>query len=230
MKKTCYIIGPIGEPDSDKRKWADFVKNQVIDPVVTKCGYEAPQRSDTDLSQALIMKGIIDQMFNADLVIADLTFSNANAFYELAIRHCIQKPVIHLLKKDESPPFDVKDHRVIPVDTDPKNVLEAKVAIEKRIGAIETNPNQPYSHIPMSMQGNELDLLSPEDKLWLARYRVANRLKERPGRSASFNAIRNEVNPRYADNFLRELIRKYPQTFRPFRSKYGPGIKLVGEN
>ncbi|MHC4463809.1 MAG: hypothetical protein ACYS30_20610 [Planctomycetota bacterium] len=230
MAKTCYIIGPIGQPDSDNRKWADFVKNQIIEPVVTKCGYQPPQRSDTDLSEALIMKGIIGQMFNADLVIADLTFWNANAFYELAIRHCVQKAVIHLLKRDESPPFDVKDHRVIPIDTDDKNLSAAQAAIEERIRAIETNPNQPYSLIPMSLQGKELDVLSPEDKLWLARCRVENRLKGRPGRSASFNAIRNEVNPRYTDDFLRELIRNYAQTFRRFRSKYGPGIKLQGEN
>lgn len=230
MGKTCYIIGPIGGPDSDERKWADFVKNQVIEPVVTECGYEAPQRSDTDLSQALIMKGIIEQMFNADLVIADLTFLNANAFYELGIRHCAQKPVIHLLRKNESPAFDVKDHRVISIDPNPKNVLEAQASIKGRIGAIETDPNQPYSYIQMFMDGKELDVLSPEEKLLLARYRVENRLKVRPGRRASFKAIRSEVNPTYTDDFLWRLISEYRNVFRRFRSKYGPGIKLVGGN
>ena len=229
MGKTCYIIGPIDKPKSRKRKWADFVMKRVIKPVVMKCGYEAPQRSDKDLSQALIMRGIIQQMLDADLVFADLSYRNANAYYELGIRHCVQKPVIHLIKKNQSPLFDLKDHRVISVGRDSKMVLDAQKAIKERIGAIETNPTQPYSDVQACMRGKEFDALSPEEKLSLARYRVMEMLNGRKEKRASFVAIRNKFIPTYTDPFLTGLILKYPDVFGTVHmKKYGPGIKLVG--
>jgi nucleoside 2-deoxyribosyltransferase len=180
MGKTCYIIGPIDKPESLKRKWADFIMKEVIKPIVMECGYEAPQRSDKDLSQALIMIGVIQQMLDADLVFADLSYRNANAYYELGIRHCIQKPVIHLIKKKQSPPFDLKDHRVIFIDWDSKMIQEAQEAIKERIRAIETNPTQPYSYVQACMHGKEFDALSPEEKLYLAKYRVMEILRTYP--------------------------------------------------
>ncbi len=201
---------------------------RVIKPVVMECGYEAPQRSDKDLSQALIMRGIIQQMLDADLVFADLSYRNANAYYELGIRHCVQKPVIHLIKKNQSPLFDLKDHRVISVGRDSKMVLEAQEAIKERIGAIETNPTQPYSDVQACMQGKEFDALSPEEKLSLAKYRVMEILNEREKKYVSFITIRKRFTPTYTDEFLTELIRKY-DVFGPVRmQKYGHGIKLVG--
>jgi len=229
MGKTCYIIGPIGKPKSRKRKWADFVMRQVIKPAVMECGYKAPQRSDKDLSQALITRGIIQQMLEADLIFVDLSYRNANAYYELGIRHCVQKPVIHLIKKKQSPLFDVKDQRVIYVGRDGKMILEAQEAIKKRIGAIETDPTQHYSDVQACMRGKEFDALSPEEKLSLARYRVIEMIKRREKKYASFVAIRNKFNPTYTDPFLTKLIVKYPEVFDTVRmKKYGPGIKLVG--
>jgi len=159
MEKTCYIIGPIGKPDSDEREWADFVKDYIIEPVVTECGYQAPQRSDKDQAEALIMTGIVKQMFEADLVIADLTDHNPNVFYELGIRNCAHKPVIHLIKDGQSPPFDLAGNRAIFVSRDHPKVIEAKAEIKERIEAIEKNYEQFYSHVQTYMQGKELDAL-----------------------------------------------------------------------
>jgi len=228
MGKTCYIIGPIDKPKSQKRKWADFIMKQVIDPIVVECGYESPKRSDKDLSQALIMRGVIQQMLDADLVFADLSYQNVNAYYELGIRHCIQKPVIHLIKKEQSQPFDLKDHRVIFIDRGRKMIQEAQEAIKERIGAIETNPTQPYSYVQACMQGKELDALSPVEKLSLAKYRVMEILNERKENFVSFITFRKRFTPTYTDEFLTKLIHKNDE-FEPVSvKKYGPGIKLVG--
>lgn len=59
MGETCYIIGPIGKPESKEREWADFVKDLIIEPVVTALGYESPRRSDKDHAEAMIMTGIV---------------------------------------------------------------------------------------------------------------------------------------------------------------------------
>lgn len=159
MGKICYIIGPIGESDSEERKWADFVKDYIIEPVVTKLGYEPAKRSDKDHAEAMIMRGIVQQMFEADLVFADLTDRNPNVFYELGIRNCAHKPVIHLIKDCQTPPFDLAGNRAIFINRDHERVLKAQAEIAERVKAIEKKPEQFYSAVQTYMQSKELDAL-----------------------------------------------------------------------
>ncbi len=72
-----------------------------------------------------------------------------------------------------------------------------------------------------------------DERLKRARYHVQNRLKQRPGKRASFEAIQEEVNQTYTVEFLEELIDKNPGVFRTCMIKRtgGPkrGITLVEE-
>ena len=156
-KKTCYIISQIGEPDSKERKWADFVREHIITPVVTDCGYEVPARAD-DPEKDLIMTDIIEQMFDSDLVVADLTGNNPNVYYELGIRHCAQKPAIHLIRSSESPPFDLGGNKAIFISTEHLDVVQAIKDIKERIKAIEKNPKQFFSQVQLHIQLKKLDL------------------------------------------------------------------------
>jgi len=156
-KKTCYIIGPIGDPESEERKWADFVREKIIEPAVTDCGYSSPARAD-DPKTDLIMADIIQQMFEADLVVADLTGYNPNVLYELGIRHCAQKPAIHLIGSSESPPFDLGGNKAIFIDRDYETVMSARKDIQERIKAVESNPKQFYSQVQQHIQYKGLEL------------------------------------------------------------------------
>jgi hypothetical protein len=153
--KTCYIIGPISEPDSKQRKWANFVRKHIVKPAVTSCGYAEPARAD-DQDTGLIMQGVIEQMFDAKLVIADLTDHNPNVFYELGIRHCAQKPVIHLIKNGQLPPFDLGNNKAIFIDRDHEVVEQAVNDIKTRIQAIENNPHQFHSDVQLYMRLKQL--------------------------------------------------------------------------
>ena len=157
QQKTCYIISPIGDPDTSERKWADFVRKNIIEPTVIECGYQSPARSD-DPEKELIMADIIEQMFDSDLVVADLTFLNPNVFYELGIRHCAQKPAIHLVKTGISPPFDLGSNKAISISRDFEKVVEARSEIEARIKAIEKNPKQFYSQVHVHVKLKQLKL------------------------------------------------------------------------
>ncbi len=156
-QKTCYIISPIGDPDSKERKWADFVRNHIVKRVVTSCGYQVPVRAD-DPDKDLILADIIEQMFEADLVIADLTSFNPNVFYELGIRHTAQKPAIHLIQTGQYPTFDLGGNKVIFIDRDYEKVVKAQEEIETRIKAIEADPKQFYSQVQQHIQFKQLDL------------------------------------------------------------------------
>jgi hypothetical protein len=61
----------------------------------------------------MITDRMIHEIMNAELVIADLTFLNANAFYELGIRHAVEKPVIHFAQSETDLPFDAMTHRAV---------------------------------------------------------------------------------------------------------------------
>ena len=82
------------------------------------------------------------------LVIADLTDSNPNVFYELAIRHAIRKPYIQVISEGQKIPFDLSGIRTIVIDiTDLDNVENAKKEMENQIKEFNKGhiPDSPVS-------------------------------------------------------------------------------------
>jgi hypothetical protein len=136
-RRHCFVISPIGEPGSEIRKRADQILRHVVEPAVSSCGFDAI-RADNISEPGLITSQVIQHIVEDPLVIADLTGSNPNVFYELAIRHAIRKPLVQLIQKGEKIPFDVAGMRTVPVDhKDLDSVDEARTQIEKQIRAVE---------------------------------------------------------------------------------------------
>jgi hypothetical protein len=112
-KKLCFVIGPIGDEESETRVHADWLLEGVIEPVMAEFPHFEVKRADHDPRPGLIDAQMINDLLNADLVIADLSFLNPNAFYEIGIRHMAQKPIIHMQLREERPPFDLSLYRAI---------------------------------------------------------------------------------------------------------------------
>jgi hypothetical protein len=114
LKKICFFITPIGKAHSPERKRADQVQRYILMDVL------GPKfkivRADELPHPGSITHQIISLLYNADLVVADLTGSNANVAYELAVRHAFNKVSIHLIDKTDTIPFDLKDERTIAFD------------------------------------------------------------------------------------------------------------------
>lgn len=62
-------------------------------------------------SQQNILKDIIQNIYDADIIITDLTGLNPNVFYELGIAHTLNKKVIIITQDIETLPFDLKSYR-----------------------------------------------------------------------------------------------------------------------
>ena len=132
--KTCFVVSPIGETDSEIRSNADKLFKYIISPVCESCGFE-PVRVDQINDSDSITQTIIDKLLSSELVIADISGHNPNVFYEMGYRKCTDKPIIHLKKKGESIPFDVNTVRTFEYDlTDLDNVEETKKRLEQTIG------------------------------------------------------------------------------------------------
>ncbi len=114
-KKKCFIIAPIGEEGSDTRNRSDKVLKHIIRPAVKECNYE-PIRADKIAEPGIITSQVIQRLLNDDLVIADLTEKNPNVYYELAVRHAVNKPFVQIIEEGESISFDIAGMRTISVN------------------------------------------------------------------------------------------------------------------
>ena len=132
-KENCFIICPLGEEKSETRKQSDIMLKHVFQPILDANSYTAI-RADQIPKVGLITSQIINLIIESPLVIADLTDSNPNVFYELAIRHAIRKPYIQVIKKGQKIPFDLSGIRTIEIDLKDLDSVEfAKKEIENHI-------------------------------------------------------------------------------------------------
>jgi hypothetical protein len=165
LSKSCFIISPIGEENSEIRARADEVLEFIIMPVVREQLHYDVKRSDMIANPGLITNQVIQHIANDDLVIADLTGHNPNVYYELAIRHAVRKPLVQIILKGEVLPFDVKVMRTIQYDLTLPGVKAAKATLLGQIEAIEARPE--FVDSPLSVA---IDLISlkassnPEEK------------------------------------------------------------------
>lgn len=115
--KTAFVIMPFAEKGKQVRSagFFDEVLKSLITPAGNAAGFGVitARREDSDI----IHHTIINQLLNAELVIADLTDHNPNVLFELGIRLAKDKPVVLIKSKDTGAIFDVDNMmRVYPYD------------------------------------------------------------------------------------------------------------------
>lgn len=131
--KKCFVISPIGGEGTDVRRRADQVFKYIIAPVCEKCEFEAIRVDQINQADS-ITQTIIDYLERSELVIADMTGHNPNAFYEMGYRACMGKPMINLKEKGEAIPFDIANIRAFDYDlSDLDSVAEIKNRLEQTI-------------------------------------------------------------------------------------------------
>lgn len=134
--KKCFVVSPIGQEGSEVRKRADQVFKYIISPVCEEAGFEAIRVDKVNQADS-ITQTIIDYLINSELVIADITGHNPNAFYEMGYRASTGRPMIHLKEKSENIPFDIAGIRAFDYDlSDLDSVEEIKSRLIKTIGAL----------------------------------------------------------------------------------------------
>jgi len=132
----CFVVAPIGAADSEDRKKSDKVLKHLVRKALEP-EYKV-ERADHIDRPGIITVQIVQRIFEADLVVADLTDRNPNVYYELAIRHAARKPAIHIISQGQDIPFDVQDMRVVPYDlADPDSLEEARSKLCEYVKAIQ---------------------------------------------------------------------------------------------
>ncbi len=124
----AFVVMPFGQKQGPDGRWIDFdsIYQRLIKPALQQAGFE-PFRADEETVSGDILTDMFQELLLADLVVADLSIDNANAFYELGVRHAMRKRgVVHIQSGRAYLPFDIFNVRTIPYHTGPNGKPDPK--------------------------------------------------------------------------------------------------------
>ena len=116
FEATCFYIAPIGSPDTEERKHSDLFLGSLIEPALQSFNLTVVRADNID-RPGIITRQVMEFIIKSRLVIVDLSYHNPNVFYELAIRHMMRLPIVQIVRKIDSIPFDISQMRTVIIDT-----------------------------------------------------------------------------------------------------------------
>jgi hypothetical protein len=156
---VCFMIMPYGKKPTQAepgRGPAEIDFNALWDrgyvPVIKGLNYE-PVRADQDTG-GLIISQMLERLYFADLVLADMTIPNGNVYYEVGIRHAARETGCVLLAASWSKQlFDVVQMRTVRYPLPEGNITEAtaaafQAAIKDGIAALRDGMSPMHQSLP----------------------------------------------------------------------------------
>ncbi|HEM3437892.1 hypothetical protein [Streptococcus suis] len=197
--KTCFVVTAIGQAGSQERIHADKVLTYLIEPVCSELNIQVI-RVDRETTNGDINDSILNHLKNDDLVIADLTWYNANAFYEFGYRQALGLPVVPIIKHDQRLPFDVISKRTVFYDTDVSTIEDSKSRLKNMILDFENfiMPNKrddTKSELEIIIE--KLDLIIEQTK------------SQKTSSLTDYNSFSNETNKVLAN--VKEVLKNQPK-------------------
>lgn len=143
MKPLCFVLMPFGVKTDGNKKEIDFDKvyQTFIRPAIVLAGLE-PVRADEEKSGGFIHKPMYERLIFCEFAVADLSFANANVFYELGIRHAL-KPftTVSIFDIATKIPFDTAPLRTFPYSYEDGEVKDLSYKIASLADIIKSNLN-----------------------------------------------------------------------------------------
>ena len=102
----AFVALPFSEKSG---KWPKGFFSEVLNTLVTPAGVEAGFKVETARKEGsdVIQATIVNDLYAADLVIADLTEHNPNVLFELGMRIAFDRPVALIRAEGTAPIFDI---------------------------------------------------------------------------------------------------------------------------
>ena len=113
-KKVCFVVMPFKRELRSVYEAISIVLQEQHWTVIRGDEIGRPRRITDAIMQAILA---------SDLVIADITDSNPNVFYELGVAHATACDVI-LLTQERTIPFDIANERTIFYKRNPQGIQE----------------------------------------------------------------------------------------------------------
>lgn len=123
--KRAFVLMPFSQDFND-------VYDFLIKTPLENAGYSV-SRADDLLNQSNILQDIISGIANCDLIIADLSKSNPNVYYEVGLAHAMRKKVVLITQNLDEIPFDLRSYRIIVYSTHFSEMNEAQQKISELV-------------------------------------------------------------------------------------------------
>lgn len=146
--KRCFVIAPIGAPNSPSRRATDGMLATVIRPVLSELGFEVAAAHSLPVAGSITGQ-VIRRLLEDDVVIAILTELNANVMYALAVRHAKRLPVVVLASYATKLPFDVAQERTLLYTDDFQGATELMTELHQAVlsALAEESPDNPIYRV-----------------------------------------------------------------------------------
>ncbi len=141
-RSTCGIIMPISAIDGcDAAHWAEVLT--VLKEVGDECDYRTSLVSDSNES-GIIHKRIVQQIYESDVVICDVSGKNPNVMFELGMRLTFDKPTVVIKDDATDYSFDTApvDHLLYPRDLHYTKIKTFKTALAAKLKATKEGGNK----------------------------------------------------------------------------------------
>jgi hypothetical protein len=117
--KLCFVAMPFREDSESSIVWREVIRGDLFASSSPLSHQLRCVRADELLGSRPIMQDVREHIADAHVVIADLTDSNPNVYYELGLAHELHKPSVLIVQRGEHLPFDISHLRAIRYTTDP---------------------------------------------------------------------------------------------------------------
>jgi hypothetical protein len=150
--KRCFIIMPFSKTTDfhTEEYWTNHFEN-FLKPLINSCnGVEAfrsvPFRQD-------ILRQIINDLVFSPIVVADLTDSNPNVYWELGVRLSFRHGTITIANEGSDIPFDIKTKGVLFYSSESNRKDDFSEKFKKAIADCLSNPERPDSIVLETITG-----------------------------------------------------------------------------
>ncbi|HET9258192.1 MAG TPA: TRAFs-binding domain-containing protein [Pseudonocardiaceae bacterium] len=137
----CFVLMPFGRKSDGAGASIDFdaVYGQLIAPAIRAARLE-PIRADEEITGGIVHKPMFERLILCEYAVADLTFANANVFYELGVRHAIRPySTVLVFAAGTRLPFDLELERGLPYSLspsgEPSDIKAARTRLTARLEA-----------------------------------------------------------------------------------------------
>ena len=221
QKPRCGIIMPISAMEScGTEHWLEILS--ILKEVANDAGFEPNLVSDAD-EIGIIQKRIIQNVYNSDIIICDVSCKNPNVMFELGMRLAFDKATV-IIKDDKTDySFDtgVIEHLGYPRDLRFHKILEFKENLKKKLISTFEKSKSDSNYSTFLKNFGEYKIAHLQEKEVSSDNYILNSLDEiryeirrlRNNQIHSIDSNRDSVDEKNLENYRTNLIKNYYNKF-----------------